>query len=63
MINIIKRLIIIILSVISFVSCDSKVEIVYSYKDIVINRVDKSGKTIFYYNEIGKDKPQIWVEY
>lgn len=59
----IKKSIIVILSIISFVSCDSKVEIVYSYKDIVIKRVDESGKTIFYYNEIRKDSPKIWAEY
>src|SRR5699024_483203 len=41
----------------------SKDEIVYSYKDIIIKRVDESGKTIFYYNEINRDNPQIWVEY
>lgn len=59
----VKKAMVIILSVIGFASCDSKVEIVYSYKDIVIKRVDKSGKTIFYYDEISKDSPRIWVEY
>jgi hypothetical protein len=57
------RAIVIILSVIGFTSCDSKVEIVYRYREIVINRVDKNGKTIFYYGEINKDNPRIWVEY
>ncbi|EIM78296.1 hypothetical protein A3SI_04057 [Nitritalea halalkaliphila LW7] len=59
----VRRVMVIILSVIGFVSCDSKVEIVYNYKDIVIKRVDKNGKTIFYYDEISKDSPRIWVEY
>ncbi|MCC5922127.1 MAG: hypothetical protein JJU23_15735 [Cyclobacteriaceae bacterium] len=59
----VRRTIVIILSVIGFASCDSRVEIVYSYKDIVIKRVDKNGKTIFYYSEIRKDSPRIWVEY
>src|SRR5699024_4460364 len=59
----IKKVIIIILLVIGFISCESKDEIVYSYKDIIIKRVDESGKTIFYYNEINRDNPQIWVEY
>ena len=59
----IRRTLVIILSVIGFVSCDSKVETVYTYKDIVIKRVDKNAKTIFYYDEISKDSPRIWVEY
>lgn len=59
----VRRTIVIILSVIGFSACDSKVEIVYSYKDIVIKRVDKNGRTIFYYDEIGKDSPRICVEY
>lgn len=59
----VRRTMVIILLVIAFASCDSRVEIVYSYKDIVIKRVDKNGKTIFYYDEIRKDSPRIWVEY
>jgi hypothetical protein len=58
-----RKVMFIILSVIGFATCDSKIEIVYSYKDIIIKRVDSSGKTVFYYNEIGKDSPIIWVEY
>ena len=58
-----RKVMFIILSVIGFTTCDLKIEIVYSYKDIIIKRVDSSGKTVFYYNEIGKDSPIIWVEY
>lgn len=58
-----RSILVIILSIIGLVSCDSKVEIVYSYKDIVIRRVDKNAKTIFYYDKISKDSPRIWVEY
>lgn len=59
----IKKTMIIFLSVFSFLSCDTKIETIYSYKDIKIRRIDTNGKTSFYYNEIGNDKPQIWAEY
>lgn len=59
----VRRTIVIILSVICLVCCDSKIEIVYNYNEIIIKRVDTNGKTIFYYGEISKDNPRIWVEY
>jgi len=58
-----KELTAIILSIFSFISCDNKVEITYSYNDVVIKRIDKNGKTIFYHNKLGNENPQIWVEY
>lgn len=46
-----------------FISCDSKVDIEYSYKDVVIKRVDENGKTSLYYNEVTDNSPKIWVKY
>lgn len=46
-----------------FISCDSKVEIEYSYKDVVIKRVDENGKTSLYYSEVADNSPKIWVKY
>ena len=46
-----------------FISCDSKVEIEYSYNDVVIKRVDQNGKTSLYYNKIADNSPKIWVKY
>jgi len=43
--------------------CNSRTVATYSYKDIIIKRVDRSGKTIFYYNTIDKGANSIWVEY
>jgi len=59
-----KKLIVLFLFAILFVSChDNATEITYSYENIIIKRLDKRGKTIFYYNKIDKDTPKIWVEY
>jgi hypothetical protein len=53
--------IILILSLTS--CCNTHVETTYSYNGTVIKRIDKCGKTVFYYNNIGNDDSRIWVEY
>lgn len=58
-----KSTIVIFLLFIGFASCDSKVETVYSFDHTCIKRVDRNGSTTFYYEEISKDGPRIWVEY
>ncbi len=58
-----RKIVVAIVLLIIFISCDSKEEIVYCYKDTVIKRVDKNTKTIFYYNEVSKDSTMIWAEY
>lgn len=57
-------LVIIILGVnLSFSCCNTSVETTYSYKGAVIKRIDRCGKTVFYYNNIGKHSIQIRAEY
>ena len=59
-----KNLIVLLLSVFGFASCcKTTMETTYSYNNTVIKRIDKNGKTIFYYNKIDNDVPKIWVEY
>jgi len=59
-----KKLFLLLLSAIVLASCcNTTTEITYSHSNAVIKRVDKCGKTIFYYNEIDKDTPKILVEY
>lgn len=43
--------------------CNTRTKITYSYNGTVIRRVDKCGKTIFYYTKIDKGTSRIWVEY
>lgn len=58
-----KKYFFIILLFIICISCDSQSEITYSYNGVSIKRIDKYGKTTFYYNEIQNNAPKIWVEY
>ncbi|TKG88238.1 hypothetical protein EYV94_27265 [Puteibacter caeruleilacunae] len=59
-----KNLIVLLLFVLCFVySCDTGTKITYSYNNIEIKRINKSGKTTFYYNKVIKDVPKLWVEY
>lgn len=59
-----KNLIILLSFALAFASsCNPRTEITYRYNDTVIKRIDKSGKTIFYYNKIDKGAMSIWVEY
>ncbi|TKG87743.1 hypothetical protein EYV94_28010 [Puteibacter caeruleilacunae] len=59
-----ENLIGLLLLVLCFIySCDTGTEISYSYNNIEIKRIDKCGKTIFYYNHVANDVPKIWVEY
>lgn len=54
---------IILLSLALASCCNTRTEITYTYNDTVIKRIDKCGKTIFYYNKIDKGASRIWVEY
>ena len=58
-----KSLLFAILVSICFFSCEADSIVRYSYKNVTIWRIDEPGKTIFYYNKIGKEMPQIWSEY
>ena len=53
--------IILILSLTS--CCSTHEETTYSYNGTVIKRIDKCGKTVFYYNDISNDNSRIWAEY
>jgi len=58
-----KRYLIILL--VLFYSCiDSDNEIYYSYKDVIIKRIDVAGETSFYYmNKESGSTSRIWAEY
>lgn len=43
--------------------CNTYMETTYTYKGTEIKRVDKCGKTIFYYDSINKEAGKIWAEY
>ena len=43
--------------------CNTHLETTYTYNGTEIKRIDKCGKTIFYYNNIDKDPSKIWAEY
>lgn len=43
--------------------CGLHTEIKYSYKDIVITRIDECGETSFYYGEPGENNGRIWIKY
>lgn len=59
-----KKLIVLLLFAYMLNSCnDTVTEITYSYDNTVIKRVDKRGRSTFYYNRIDNDAPKIWVEY
>lgn len=58
-----RKVVFAVLSVLGIASCNSDIEIVYTYKDTVIRRIDKNGETTFYYDEINRDSPRIWAEY
>lgn len=42
--------------------CGTHIDTSYSYKDTTIVRIDRCGKTVFYYGEKGNSN-QIWTEY
>ncbi len=60
----IKTYIIIILLAIPLVSCCPRNrKTIYEYNDIVIKRIEKCNKTIFYYGDFSKESPRIWAKY
>lgn len=54
-------LLLILLILYNFFFGDTKTT--YQYGDTIIERVDKDGKTTFYYGEISRKSPRIWVKY
>lgn len=61
--EVLRRIAILFVYAISLINCNPNAEITYSYNDINIKRMDANGKTIFYFGEISKERPRIWVEY
>lgn len=43
--------------------CDKYMETTYTYKDAIIKRIDKCGRTVFYYKDINSNAGRIWAEY
>lgn len=60
----IKTYLIIILIISSLASCCPRNrKTIYEYNGIVIKRIEKCNKTIFFYDDFSKNNPRIWAEY